>query len=184
MNHDELLVRTTAITAGTEEWRMPFDASSQVTPFDHMIRLSTDSQTQSLVTYRWNTSEFMHGVVSWANQRTEEVELLTSFAVWQRRKLDYDGVYAAWLLEAISEEEFVEEASKFAVVLGEQDPETVVEVANKLVSLLPFELTTADLAEFLRTEPRAVLEAIASSDNSSEKLKALLPSYRLDLNNE
>jgi hypothetical protein len=158
MNSDELLVRTTTvltttITAGIEEWRMPFDANSQVSPVDRMVRLSTDFQTQSLVTHVWNTSEFMYGVQLWANQRTEEVELLASFATWQKRKLDYDGVYAAWLLEAISEEEFVEEASKFAVVLGELDPGTVVAVSNKLVSLLPFEVTTADLAEFLRTDP-------------------------------
>lgn len=185
MNHDEFLVlTTTSITASTEQMRTSLGVASQGAPIDQMFRLSTDSMSQSLVSQTWRTADFMHGAVVWANQRSEEINLLTDFAAWQKQKLDYDGVYNAWLLEAISEEEFVEEAAKFAVVLREPDPERVVDLANKLVSLLPFELTTADLAEFFQTEPRSVLQAIADNGNSSEKLRALLPSHLTALDNE
>jgi hypothetical protein len=184
MEHDDLLVHTQMLTATPNAWRVSFD-SVRMAGAGNMVRVSTDVFTQTILTQQqWEADEFMHGAVMWVNERAAEVGLLTCFAAWQKRKLDYDGVYAAWLLEATTEEEFVEEAKKFAVILTEKDPQYMVQVAEKLVSLLPFELTTADLAEFLQTEPRALLDAIAHFGESSEKLRALLPQHKLELNNE
>jgi hypothetical protein len=179
----DMVVQTSTLTSTIDKWRVPFDESTNA-PVDHTVQLPTDYFTQTVVPPRWTTSQILDGIVHWTNERAIDVDLLKEFAAWQKRKLDYDGVYAAWLLEAMSEHEFIEEAKKFAVVLGERDPKHVVDVAERLARLLPFDLTTAEIAEFLKTEPRSVLSAIAHCGEPSEKLKALLPEQKLQIENE
>ncbi|WP_322086050.1 hypothetical protein [Burkholderia sp. BCC1999] len=168
---------TQPVTTGAEEWRVPFDPNTPSLNLDHFIQLSTDHTTRSYVVRSIDSDSFMSAMFTWACDRVGEIDLLKSFAAWQKRKLDYDGLYTAYLLEALSEEEFVSEAHSFATVLEQPDEQRILDVAERLAALLPFEVTTADLAEFLKTEPRLVLEAIASSDKP--KLRALLPEHIL-----
>ncbi|WP_035952013.1 hypothetical protein [Burkholderia multivorans] len=179
-----LQVKTVTTTSSSEEWRIQLDASQALQPFDHLVRVSTDLLTQSIVGQRWDTADFMRGVMQWANDRTGEVDLLASFAAWQKSKLDYNAVYTAWLMEAMSEEEFEEEALKYTVEIDDQDPRRVVQVAEKLANLLPFEISTSDLAAFLHADPRAVLDSIARFGQHSEKLRALLPADKRQLSSE
>lgn len=152
--------------------------------FDHMYRVRTDSMTQSVVGHSWETTEFFRGLSAWMTKRAEEVGLLQDFANWQKSKLDYTAVHTAWLMEGITLEEYMVEAEKFATEISEQDPRRVADVADRLTKLLPFELSTSELAEFLQAEPRAVLDSIAMFGQHSEKLRALLPDDKKQLLSE
>ncbi|MEM5449885.1 hypothetical protein [Paraburkholderia guartelaensis] len=158
--------------------------AQQVEHFDYMFRFRTDAYTQSIVGNHWETAEFVRVLQSLAMERSEEVDLLKSFAEWQKNKLDYSAVYTAWLLEAMSDEEFEEESSKYVVEIDDRDPRKVADVAERLVRLLPFELSTSEIADYLRAEPRSVLEAIAQFGQHSDKLRALLPADKQQLPSE
>lgn len=83
-------------------------------------------------------------------------------------------MYNAYLLEAISEDEFAEEAEAFVVELKDPDPFAIGAAMDHLVALLPFEVSTSEFADFFHCEPKAVLEAIRSV-SQEPKLRALLP---------
>lgn len=183
MESNEFTVQTRTVSVTADKVVVPL-SQGVFPPMDHMVRILTDQTTQSLVARSWETSDFMHGVYVWAAARQQEVDLLTSFATWQKHKLDFAGVYTAFLLDAISEDEFVEESRKYAITVQAKCEVDMVETAEKLVSILPFELTTADIAEYLRTEPRALLQVIAQTNNPSQKLKELLPSQTPELDDE
>ncbi|MEX3952008.1 hypothetical protein AB4Y40_30165 [Paraburkholderia sp. EG287B] len=171
----------------TTDWQVSGEDGDQLGHVDQMYRfqtVQTDELTRSVVGHTWETREFVRGLRAWAVERTDEVNLLRDFAIWQKRKLDFAGVYAAYLLDAITDDEFDEESLKYAIPLHAKCEVGAVGTAEKLVSLLPFELTTADLAEFLKTEPRALLRAIAQTKNPSQKLKELLPSQTPELDDK
>ena len=174
MPQASVTVLQSTVSSGSEEFRMPLTAG-QIQHFDHIFRITTDLYTQTLVARSWQTGEVEARISAWVDEKLSDSRLLCSFAVWQKKKLDYNGVYAAYLLDGMTEEEFVEEAQKYAKELEVRDPCFIVEVTEKLMRLLPFELTTADIADFLNTEPRLVLAAISSAVNPSSKLRALLP---------
>lgn len=172
---------TMVTSALVPDWPVAADDGEPYEHVDQMFRFQTDSLTRSVVGHTWETAEFVRGLSAWAMERSDEVDLLKDFAAWQKNKLDYGAVHAAWLLEAMSDEEFEEEASKYVNEIGEQDPRRMADVAEKLVRLLDFELTTSELADFLHAEPRAVLDSIAQYGQQSEKLRALLPSDKQQL---
>ncbi|KVA11848.1 hypothetical protein WI41_07070 [Burkholderia latens] len=143
-------------------------------PFDRIVRISTDLLTQSLVTQWCETDELQRVVFDWAQAKQHEVDLLKSFAAWQKKKLDYQAVYNAYILEAISEEEFEEESTPYVVEIKEVDPLMVGRTMDELVELLPFEVSTSDFADYFECEPEDVVLAIAAGSRN-EKLLSLLP---------
>ncbi|WP_175907340.1 hypothetical protein [Burkholderia sp. BCC1640] len=147
----------------------------QVANIDHLIRVSTDLQTLSLTAHVWETKEVAARFNRLIAERMQDLRLVVDFAAWQKKKIDYDGVYQAFLLDAITDEQFMEESERFAVEIAKRDTQFVAETADKLAELLPFELSTSDLAEFFSCEQRDVVAAIASKWSHSKKLKELLP---------
>ncbi|HGL6721637.1 hypothetical protein NTJ56_05675 [Burkholderia contaminans] len=147
----------------------------QVANVDHLIRISTDLKTHSLTAQVWETKEIAAKFNRLIAERAHELKLVVDFAAWQKRKIDYDGIYQAFLLDAITDDQFMEESERFAVEIAKRDPRFIAEAADKLAELLPFELSASDLAEFFSCEQRDVLAAIASKWSHSKKLKELLP---------
>ncbi|MBR8182520.1 hypothetical protein [Burkholderia ambifaria] len=147
----------------------------QVANIDHLIRISTDQKTHSLTAHVWETKEVVARFNRLIAEHVQELKVVVDFATWQKRKIDYDGIYQAFLLDAITDDQFMEESERFAVEISKKDPRFMAEAADKLAELLPFDLSASDLAEFFSCEQRDVLAAIASKWSHSKKLKKLLP---------
>lgn len=154
-------------------------AGASIEPFDRIVRISTDFLTQSLVTQWCDTNELQRFVIGLAETKQHDVDLLKSFAAWQKKKLDYQAVYNAYILEAISEEEFEEESAPYVVEIKEVDSAAIGKAMDELVELLPFEVSTSDFADYFECEPEDVVLAI-SAVSRNEKLRALLSNDAVD----
>lgn len=102
-----------------------------------------------------------------------ELRVLSGVVSAQKRMLDYSSLYAAFLLEQLSEEEFVEETQNFVI-----QPENLSddELAQKLKVLFDcngLDFTVSDLADIFSVDEAHVRNAMerVKNDNDWYQLK-------------
>lgn len=134
--------------------------SSWVSPVDMLHRTVVDNSTRSMSIYSCHTSDFkeqMDWQFAW-HQR--DVEKLKKYATWQRKYIDFQATYAAFLLGALSEEEFEKDSEEYAPNIRDMSVDEVVYEIEHLSNLVDFDLRSVELAEFLETDQSIVDEAL------------------------
>lgn len=106
------------------------------------------------------TDAFKETLMAAVVQKDKDIWRLKTVTNWQKHRLDYQSVYSAYLLGAISEPEFVEEAEKFSSDYREMRPAEIVATIQDLSRLLEFKLSVADYADYLGVEQDAVMSAV------------------------
>lgn len=107
------------------------------------------------------TQALANQLTAWASAVEQDVQVLKHVTNWQKRRLDYQALYNAFLLGAISEEDFVSDAEQFVTEIRETQPEQIVSKYEQVSRLLDFELSVADFADFMDAEPEQVRKVLS-----------------------
>jgi len=90
----------------------------------------------------------------------QDIAILSSVIVWQRRAIDFQALHTAYLLNSISEEEFDLESDKFTFRQRSVDPERIAFVVERMHELLGFSFDTSDYADYFKCTQKNVLEGL------------------------
>ena len=148
---------------------------------DRIVRYVTTSSIGMPVSpcKNWNIISAYQAAL---HEQDEDIRYLKAITKWQKHRLDYQAVYNAYLLEAIDETEFLEEADKFSSTYREVNPSEIISGIEKISKLVPFSLDLSDYADFFGVETETVRAAFASL---SADLRPMNLKYsRLDDGNE
>ncbi len=111
-----------------------------------------------------------------------ERQILIEFIKWQKKRIDYQATYQAFLLGAMTEEEFKEESSKYTITLRDvTDFEALNNELMKMsVALRDFDFTLADAADFLQVSLADLHTAISSSPNEVSYVHQLSEKHAIE----
>ena len=129
---------------------------------DFFCTAIVDSSTRSFTVAAWESSEFNTRLTSWALQKEADISELKSVVAWQKHRIDYQAVYAAYLLGATTEEDYLRDSEQYVCELQRIDSERFFEVVKRLERLLDFKISIADLADYLKVDPASVASEISS----------------------
>ncbi len=127
---------------------------------DMIHRTILNRATTSVQIMSVPTSEIGRRIDEYSGANRADVRLLQKYAAWQRKYIDFQATYAAFLLGAISEEEFETDSEQFSPKIRELDPNSIVGEIDQLGRLLEFELRPVELAEYFETHPSVVNSAL------------------------
>lgn len=134
---------------------------------DHIVRVvTTTAHGTHFAAYP--TNQFASALHALLAQKDADIFLLKDIAKWQKKRLDYQGIYNAYLLEAIDEDEFVAEADKYATEFKTAIPEQIRDGMIHINGLLGFQLDQSDFADYFGVEVNDVILAtnLLNSDGS------------------
>lgn len=136
------------------------DVLSSAHGADRIVRyVSTSSIDKPVSPWKtWSLNSVFRAVL---HEQDEDIRYLKAITEWQKHRLDYQAVYNAYLLEAIDESEFLEEAEKFSSTYREVEPSEMVAGIAKISKLVSFRLDLSDYADFFGVETEAVKAAFA-----------------------
>ncbi len=144
---------------------------------DMIYRIFSNNESKSITLLSTSTQTVRDGLNAYYDQHQQEINLLRSVILWQRNNLDYDGVYIAFLLGCLSEEEFQEESEKFTVYEELVDPIKIAQDIQKMYSLIGVDFDTSDYAAYFKCSQENVMEGLKLLKNNpifKEKLPQIM----------
>lgn len=127
---------------------------------DMIHRTVVDNSTRSMYISSKPTREFAKQLYSYFDDTAADLKRVKSFARWQRKYIDFQATYSAFLLGALTEEEFEADSEQYAPKLREIDPEWLAPEIARLTELLEFGVAPAQLAEYFETDQAVVQAAL------------------------
>lgn len=79
-------------------------------------------------------------------EKDKDISVLKEVVNWQRKQIDYNAVYNAYLLGAIDDDQFDADSEEFIVDFKRCDPVAVEEKLARLNRLLDIKLTGSDVS--------------------------------------
>lgn len=131
---------------------------------DTLTRTIVDGVTQSIYSASWPTAEVNKGIEWYLSKRNEDVSVLQKYAKWQRKYIDFQATYAAFLLGAISEDEFETDSQQYAPNIREIATDELIPKIEHLAELLDFDLRASELAEYFETEQSIANKALEGAN--------------------
>lgn len=132
---------------------------------DYLVRFRTNSfvsmPTQDFV----NSCRFIF---------QQDISLLSRVIVWQRRTIEYNALYTAFLLDAMTDDEFEEEANKFLVTQQSVDASQIASEMSRIEELTELKFDTSDYADFFRCSQENVMQGM-SLLKTQERFLSVLP---------
>lgn len=147
---------------------------TSATEHDYFMRVKLDGQLRTTSTYITKTKDVYAGLNEYYNRNWHDISLLSSVIYWQKKNIDYQALYTAFLLDTLSEEDFEKEAEKFAVRQKEVQPELIAAFVERLDSLIGLKLDTSDYADYFQCSQNNVITGLSKLNNPH--FSALLPS--------
>lgn len=151
---------------------------------DVIFRLIVDGVNSTIDISSWKTVDFQTAINSIVSQKDSIIRKLKDITSWQKHRLDYQAVYTAYLLGSIEEEEFIEEADKFASNYKSIEPAKIAIEIESYSKLLDFKLTASDYSDFFSVDLMTVIQAtsLLSSEvrESINTFHASVPSYSVE----
>jgi hypothetical protein len=144
---------------------------------DLILRMRSDGQYQALHIAFTNTKTVQDGLNSCYYKYFQDVKLLCSVILWQKKTIDYQALYTAFLLNSLSEEEFEEEAEKFTVHQNDVLPEKIASDIERLDSLIGIKFDTSDYADYFQCSQQNVMAGLRLIPHSH--FAAMLPSMEV-----
>jgi hypothetical protein len=141
---------------------------------DTLHRKIYDTSTKSLTVGVWQTREVEARILAWGEEKDRDIAILKSVANWQRKYINYQATYSAYLLGALTEEEFELESSPYISEIKEVPPSELVPAIGRVKRLLDFDLGESELAEFFEVDAETVSLALSYWAHSPEKELASL----------
>lgn len=137
------------------------DSSNFFCNDDMLHRTVVDSTTKSLTIASWPTIEAMSYFRQKQLSYDEDIEILKKITEWQHRNIEYQATYSAYLLGAIDEAEFEIDSQEYVSEIKEIPPEQIAPTIEKIVSLLSFQLSPSELAEYFEVDLNTINQALS-----------------------
>jgi hypothetical protein len=144
---------------------------------DLIFRMRSIGQSQPFHVVCTKTKTIQDGLDSCFYRYSQDVELLCSIILWQKKTIDYQALYTAFLLNSLSEEEFEEEAEKFTVHHNDVPPEKIAFEVERLDSLIGIKFDTSDYADYFQCSQQNVMAGLRLIPHSH--FPAMLPSMEV-----
>lgn len=161
-------------------FRSPGDFWISTPDADMVHRTYKSDLTKSYTIKSWPASEIEWQVSQYLNTKEQDIATLQQYATWQRHYIDFQATYAAFLLGALSEEEFEADSQQYAPNIKDVEPDSLVASIERLSTLLEFELRASELAEFFQVDQSVVNNAMNKANiNLHLSLQAEVASPRL-----
>jgi len=133
---------------------------------DILVRFQLEDGRKAITVTSTNTQIIRDGLNAYHGQHEQDINLLRSVIFWLRNNLNYDGVYTAFLLGCLSEEEFEEESEKFTVYEEFVDPIKIAQDIQKMYSLIGVDFDTSDYAGYFKCSQENVMEGLKLLKNN------------------
>ncbi len=157
-------------------WVYRMNHSMSMTDVFSTNMIKTDEH-DTLVRFRTNslvsmpTQDFVDSCRSIFQQ---DISLLSRVIVWQRRTIEYNALYTAFLLDAMTEEEFEEESDKFLVRKQHVDVSQIKSEISRIETLTGLEFDTSDYPGFFSCSQENVMQGMALLKDH-ERFLSVLP---------
>ena len=138
--------------------------SSNNTNQDFLVRYQDKDGIKTLTTTE--TQIIRDGLNAYHYQHGQDIVLLRSVILWQRNNIDYNGLYTAFLLGCLSEEEFEEESEKFTIYEEFVDPIKIASDINRIYSLTGVDFDTSDYAGYFKCSQENIMTGLKQLKNN------------------
>ena len=164
------LYSTPVISTGHENWvtspiRGP---SGVVVDSDKIHRVMTSTSTSIATVYSWDTNEVQTVLMAWRLEYQQDIDALKQVTKAQRKHIDYQAVYSAFLIGAISEDEFEQESETYVAEERFVPVEILAPIVSRVNRLLDFEISNNELAEYLEVDSDSISAALQLLEDSPE----------------
>jgi hypothetical protein len=127
---------------------------------DVLFRVMLGSERNPVIITSTNTQTVRDGLNTYRVRHLQDVDLLCSVIVWQKRTIDYQALHTAFLLNSLSEEEFEQESEKFTVYQKNVAPEKIAAVIERIDSLVGINFDTSDYSDYFQCNQENVMEGL------------------------
>jgi len=127
---------------------------------DFLFRSVPGDGLKSYVVTSTQTKVIRDNFNKYVDNHQKDIAILSSVIYWQKRTIDFQALHTAFLLNSISEEDFEQEAEKFAIRQHRVNPETIAFFIDRLDNLLEIDFDTSDYADYFKCTPKNVLEGL------------------------
>jgi hypothetical protein len=140
---------------------------------DMLLRVMPENNFKTITITSVSTQTVVDGLNTYLAQHLQNTELLCSVIYWQKRTIDYQALYAAFLLDSLSEEDFEQEAEKFTIHQKRILPEKIAFDIEQLDSLIGIKFDTSDYSDYFQCSQENVMEGLRLLP--SKHFSAMLP---------
>lgn len=137
--------------------------------YDFIIRATS---TQTVIR---RTADVEAQVSHWAGSMAADLAQLKSVVHWQHDLIDYNSSYQAYLLEQLSDDEFAEEAEKYAYEPVRIDVDELAAGIERLYGLTRIAFTPSDICGLFRCDHDLAVLAMERARETYPELSHLLP---------
>jgi hypothetical protein len=127
---------------------------------DVLFRVMLGNERNPVIITSTNTQTVRDGLNTYRVRHLQDVDLLCSVIVWQKRTIDYQALHTAFLLNSLSEEEFEQESEKFTVYQKNVVPEKIAAVIERIDSLVGINFDTSDYSDYFQCSQENVMEGL------------------------
>lgn len=127
---------------------------------DMLLRVRPGSEYKTFTVISTNTQTVRDGLNAYFDRHLQDVDLLCSVIVWQKRTIDYQALHTAFLLNSLSEEEFEKESEKFTVYQKNLPPKKIAAVVERIDSLVGINFDTSDYSDYFQCSQENVMEGL------------------------
>lgn len=138
---------------------------------DHIHRVISDRRNVIVAHGSMPTSTFVKCVHELLNRKNDVVDTLRGIVHWQKRRLDYQAIYSAYLLGAIGEKEFEEDSEEFSNEIRNISFDDLVSAISKIRRATDLDFATADFADYFSAEASSIIPAIEAVDSMKIELE-------------
>jgi hypothetical protein len=127
---------------------------------DLILRMKSDKQSQTFQVVVTNTQTVRDDLSAFSYRYYQDLRLLSSVILWQKKIIDYQALYTAFLLNSLSEDEFELESEKFIVHQKDVLPEKIASDIERLDSLIGIKFDTSDYADYFQCSQQNVMAGL------------------------
>lgn len=127
---------------------------------DVLLRVRPGSEYKTFTVISTHTQTVRDGLNAYFDRHLQDVDLLCSVIVWQKRTIDYQALHTAFLLNSLSEEEFEQESEKFTVYQKNVPPKKIASVVERIDSLVGINFDTSDYSDYFQCSQENVIEGL------------------------
>lgn len=137
--------------------------------YDYLIRATS---TKTVVK---NTADVQAQIGQWAGTMAADLAQLKNVVQWQHDLIEYNSTYQAYLLEQLSDDEFAEEAEKYAYEPQDIDVEQLAAGIERLYGLTNIAFTPSDICGLFRCDHDLAVLAVERARETYPELSHLVP---------
>jgi hypothetical protein len=135
----------------------------------------TISSASVVISASWPTEKISADIAYWHECSSRDIDALKIVVNFQRKYINYQALYNAFLLGTLSEDEFDKEADGYIAEERAIAPEVLAPIIERLHRLLDFTLSDREIAEYLEVDRNSMSQAFSLIHRGSKERIGDLP---------